>query len=924
MHAITKSFILSFFLASTVIASAQVRYDLNRFDGIKSEGPMPKDISLTLEELYTLDKQRVRDYNDGRLRNRDRVLKASYQIHRTMTSGRILFGDPITRMVEHIADTLLKDYPTLRSELRFYTIKSPEVNAFATGQGIIFVCTGLVAQIEDEAQLAFIISHEIVHYLNKHSLEEISRRKHDSDDIDAETQQMRDFIKYHNRSREMEREADSLGLTLFYINSPYDKNVTEGVFDVLQYGYLPFDDIPFDTTYFNTPYYRLPDDCFMDKLAPITARDDYNDSLSTHPNILKRRNATASIIGDDKSGNRFVTVSQQEFEQIRALARFECVRQDLIYTEYSRAFYDCFLLKRLYPDNAYVERSLCQALYGLAKYKTYTSTSRVVGDYKDFEGEVQQCYYLFRRIKREDLALVAARQLWLSHQRFPEDTTIAKMTDDLFSDLTVKYSLNKDFFVAKPPQADTSSIDESKLSKYERLKRKKQRQSANNPRAYIFTDLLMDNPSFATYLESHLAPPKQSEKTATKKSNNQIVYSPTYTVVSKSTGELNILKSEKNETNLYNQISNAASKKSISSVDFSDQRLHSITSAEQYNEWVELTEWVGEFWQTRGDFDMLFSVQPQVNRIVNKYDASTINMTLVANRENITDRIGSNSLWYAWIIPLTPIAINKIVAHSEVTLVYNIQIDASRAKKLSRHTTLFRESDEKARIKSAIYDHFANIDHDTLAAIPGYMGSRFNFALSTSVGPGTIGIRQHEGSVSFPRTMFFSMSLGLDAEYILSRKAAIHLTADIIPSSFFPNRNCFENNTPPQGYNYNPSSGLLDSALSINNMRFSIAMRSYTNPAPLGYYWDIGIDVDLSKVVNPPANLIEKTKTLGGIHFQFGRNHIFGDHVLFGYYARYGLLFGGEFFNRDIYNTLPFNPRFANLFRFGINIGLVP
>lgn len=923
MHSILKAFILPALMVVASIATAQEKYNLDNFDGIKSEGLIPKDMTLTLEELYTLDKQRVRDYNDGRLRNRDRVLKASYQIHRTMTSGRILFGDPITRMVEHIADTLLKDYPLLRSELRFYTIKSPEVNAFATGQGMVFVCTGLVAQVENEAQLAFIISHEIIHYLNKHSLEEISRRKHDSDDIDAETQEMRDFIKYHNRSREMEREADSLGLIMFYLNSPYSKDVTEGVFDVLQYGYLPFDEIAFDSNYFSTPYYRLPNDCFMEQVDPITARDDYNDSLSTHPNILKRRRATSAIIGDAKGGSPFVTTSQKEFEQIRTLARFECVRQDLIHAEYSRAFYDCYLLQRLYPDNAYVERSLCQALYGLAKYKTYTNTSRVVGDYKDYEGEVQQCYYLFRHIKRDDLALVAARRLWLSHHRFSNDTVIAKMSDDLFADLAVKYNLSRNFFSINPPQVDTSSVDEN-LSKYERLKRKKGRQKTENARAYIFTDLLTDKEDFATYLDTHLKPLNKPTGIQSLSSTNQLVYSPTYTVVSKSTGDLNILKSENNETNLYSLISDAASHKGIASVDFSDQRLHNATSAEQYNEWVELTEWVGEFWQTRGDFDMLFSVQPQMNRIVKKYNASTINMTIVANRENITNRYGSNSLWYAWILPLTPIAVNQMIAHSEATLVYSIQIDALRAKKLSRHTYIYTLSDESARVKSSLYDHYANIDHDTLTAAPGYLGSRFNFALSTSIGLGNVNVVKHEVSFSFPRTMFFSLAVGLDAEYIVSRKAALHLTADFIPSSFFPGSGCFQKTTNASGYPTTYSGSLLGTAFDVNNLRFSLAWRSYKNLAPLGYYWDIGLDFDMTKVPNPPDELLDRSKNMGGFHLQYGRNHIISDHVLFGYYARYGLLLGGDFFKSGSSETLPFNPRLANLFRFGINIGIIP
>ena len=98
MHNRPKQIILFFLLLFGGIASAQQRYNLNNFDGIKSEGAMPQDMRLSLDELYSLDKQRVRDYNDGKLRNRDRVLKASYQIYRTMLSGRILYGDPITRM----------------------------------------------------------------------------------------------------------------------------------------------------------------------------------------------------------------------------------------------------------------------------------------------------------------------------------------------------------------------------------------------------------------------------------------------------------------------------------------------------------------------------------------------------------------------------------------------------------------------------------------------------------------------------------------------------------------------------------------------------------------------------------------------------------------------------------------------------------
>ena len=229
---LSRGIALLLLLGMATTGWAQRTYSLDNFTGLKSEGEIPADLRKSLAEIYSEDKQRVRDYNDGKLTNRDRVLEVSYNISRLMSNGRILYGDPITRMLEHMADTLLKDYPQLRSELRFYTVKSPAVNAFATGQGMIFVTTGLVAQAENESQLAYILSHEIIHYYRKHNMEMITRRAKTADD---EASRMANFLIYHNRSHEMENEADSLGLTLFYINSPYDKRVSDGVFDGMQY-----------------------------------------------------------------------------------------------------------------------------------------------------------------------------------------------------------------------------------------------------------------------------------------------------------------------------------------------------------------------------------------------------------------------------------------------------------------------------------------------------------------------------------------------------------------------------------------------------------------------------------------------------------------------------------------------------------------
>jgi hypothetical protein len=54
-------------------------------------------------------------------------------------------------------------------EFRFYVIENGEINASALPDGAILVNTGLLGVLENEAELAFVLSHEIAHITQAHS-----------------------------------------------------------------------------------------------------------------------------------------------------------------------------------------------------------------------------------------------------------------------------------------------------------------------------------------------------------------------------------------------------------------------------------------------------------------------------------------------------------------------------------------------------------------------------------------------------------------------------------------------------------------------------------------------------------------------------------------------------------------------------------
>ncbi len=58
---------------------------------------------------------------------------------------------------------------------KFGVMEAPQVNAFAVPGGTIFVTRGLVQKMQNEAELAGVLSHEIVHVVRKHHLKAIQK-----------------------------------------------------------------------------------------------------------------------------------------------------------------------------------------------------------------------------------------------------------------------------------------------------------------------------------------------------------------------------------------------------------------------------------------------------------------------------------------------------------------------------------------------------------------------------------------------------------------------------------------------------------------------------------------------------------------------------------------------------------------------------
>lgn len=67
----------------------------------------------------------------------------------------------------------LSERPNLKYE--FTVLDEPDINAFAAPGGFIFITTGILKKLKDEAELAAVLGHEVGHVVKKHSLKRMQR-----------------------------------------------------------------------------------------------------------------------------------------------------------------------------------------------------------------------------------------------------------------------------------------------------------------------------------------------------------------------------------------------------------------------------------------------------------------------------------------------------------------------------------------------------------------------------------------------------------------------------------------------------------------------------------------------------------------------------------------------------------------------------
>jgi predicted Zn-dependent protease len=178
------------------------------------------------------------------------------QLEQRLAHSGILYEDvALETYLTQVAQTLLpSDARAVIPSPRIKVVHHPFLNAFALPHGVIYIHTGMLAQMENEAQVATVLGHELAHFIHRHTVKEIRQAQNQlafykalgvalavvSGSLGATIGGLTDeagrlwaLASVRGYSRALEREADAEGLSAM-VTAGYDPKEAPKVFAHLQ------------------------------------------------------------------------------------------------------------------------------------------------------------------------------------------------------------------------------------------------------------------------------------------------------------------------------------------------------------------------------------------------------------------------------------------------------------------------------------------------------------------------------------------------------------------------------------------------------------------------------------------------------------------------------------------------------------------
>ncbi len=397
----------------------------------------------------------IKEYIQNRFTGRAEYLTYSIE------NGDFLIGSPEENYVRNIVHIILKANPVIRQDMLVFVSRSDQPNAYNLGDGTIVVNLGLLNYIDNEAQLAFILCHELAHqyrlhvnrdiqakaekYMNKDFQRQLKRTLHQEYQVKKKlTDLLLPGVMSDMRySRSDESEADSIGL-VFLSKTGYDVQQSVTSMDMLDQvdeeiwkdtlnlmKFFTFADVPARSDWF---YYQ------GSSLGSFEyEKDSLADSLKTHPDCMVRKAILESQIKRSAlQAGKLNVLPEDTFKIMKMFAEGETIQSYYYTGNIGRAMYLSLRMLEKYPDNVYPRamESKCLAIF------SYLQKNRQVGNFVALPSDDHSENYNHFLSFLMELKIVESAKMSYN-MVYPENPELRKFDEYLAALTCTAYANNK-------------------------------------------------------------------------------------------------------------------------------------------------------------------------------------------------------------------------------------------------------------------------------------------------------------------------------------------------------------------------------------------------------------------------------------------------------------------------------------------------
>ena len=328
--------------------------------------------------------------------------EAATEVYNSVRYAALL--DPVLEpYVQRIFGQLKAANPQLPA-VQLVLSRNPEPNAHAMGNGTVMLNIGLLARLENESQLAFILCHELAHVQARHmdsGLRESLTTLHSKElkrevrRIVAQEYNIGSKLKtlalgmslssnYHQRK--YEKQADSLGYVLLR-RTAFDATQAYRALQLLDKMDEPYSAERLDLA----RYFGCAAAPYAYETAPAKPRSIFtvgakattvletSDTLKSHPDCAKRMRFVREL-AQGQVADGPPAAPTPEWSRMVALSRLEVVQSWFDYDCYDHALFEALQLLPTQPQSTYLRSVVTLSLYELRRHLVDHSFMEVVGN----------------------------------------------------------------------------------------------------------------------------------------------------------------------------------------------------------------------------------------------------------------------------------------------------------------------------------------------------------------------------------------------------------------------------------------------------------------------------------------------------------------------------------------------------------------